>query len=62
MAVVLEQRIGGATVRIHDDYCKDRSPEDVEKILRRIADFVRGEVVAAARESGKDDSVTGPAK
>ena len=60
MAVVLEQRIGGATVRIHDDYCKDKSPEDVQQVLRRIADFVRGEV-AAARESGKDDSVTGPA-
>ena len=47
MAVVLEQKIGGTTIRIHDDYCKDKTPEDVQKILRRIADFVQGEVVAA---------------
>ena len=57
MAVVLEQKIGGTTVRIHDDYCKDKSPEDVRKILRRIADFVQGEVAAAELkrlESGRD--------
>lgn len=47
MAVVLEQKIGNVTVRIHDDYCKDKTPEDVRKILRRIADYVQAEVVAA---------------
>ena len=58
MAVVLEQQIGNVTVRIHDDYCKDKTPEDVHKILRRIADYVQAEVVAAelkkSIESGQE--------
>ena len=60
MAVVLEQQIGNVTVRIHDDYCKDKTPDDVRKILRRIADYVQAEVVAAelkkSLESGQEDT------
>ena len=60
MAVVLEQQIGNVTVRIHDDYCKDKTPEDVRKILRRIADYVQAEVAAAelkkSLKSGQEDT------
>ncbi len=37
MAVVEDFYIGNTHVRIHDDYCKDKTPEDVQKILERIA-------------------------
>lgn len=37
MAVVEDFYIGNTHVCIHDDYCKDKSPEDVQKILDRIA-------------------------
>ena len=47
MAVALEQKIGNATIRIHDDACKDKTPEEARKILQRIADSVQGEAVAA---------------
>ena len=35
--VVEEFYIGNTKVRICDDYCRDKTPEDVERILRRIA-------------------------
>lgn len=46
MAVALEQKIGNGAVRIRDDYCKDKTPEDARKILRRIADYVQSEATA----------------
>jgi hypothetical protein len=49
MSVVLEREIGNAIVRIRDDYCKGKTPEDAQKILRRIADYVQGEAVAAMK-------------
>lgn len=52
MAVVLELKIEGATVRIHDDYCKDKTQEDVRKILRRIAEYVQDEAAAAELKKG----------
>ena len=47
MAVVLEQRVGNTRIRIHDDYYRDVTPEDVQKILKRIAAYVQDEVAAA---------------
>lgn len=35
--VVREFSIGNTRVRICDDYCRDRTREDVELILQRIA-------------------------
>ncbi len=37
--VVKEWKIGNTTVRICDDYCRDKTPEEVDAILRRIADI-----------------------
>ncbi len=37
MAIVVDKYIGHTHVIIHDDYCKDVTPEQVQKILDRIA-------------------------
>jgi len=35
--VVMEKKIGNSRVMICDDYCRDRTPEEVDAILKRIA-------------------------
>lgn len=50
MAVVQEQKIGNTLIRIHDDYCRDTTPEQVEEILKRIALRAKAEFSAAAAE------------
>ena len=58
MAVVHEEKIGNTTIRIHDDYCRDKTPEQVQAILDRIAYLVQGELVAAMEkelEEGRND-------
>ena len=37
MAVIKEIKNGsGGVIRIHDDYCKNNTPEDNQKIISRI--------------------------
>ena len=48
MAVAEEKRIGGTVVRIHDDCCRDASPETVEETLRRIAVTAQSALAAKA--------------
>ena len=48
MAVVVEQKIGHTTIRIHDDYCRDTTGEQVAAILRRIAVRAQADLSAAA--------------
>lgn len=48
MAVVMEEKIGSTLVRIHDDYCRNTTPEQVEEILRRIALRAKAEFSAEA--------------
>ena len=56
MAVVLEQIIGNTVVRIHDDACRDKTPEEVRSMLQRVALLVQAERYAAAeKESDKPD-------
>lgn len=40
--VVEEFYIGNTHIRICDDYCRDKTPEEVEAILKRIADITLG--------------------
>ena len=47
MAVVLEQRVGNTRIWIHDDYYRNTTPEDVQRILKRIAAYVQDEAAAA---------------
>lgn len=35
--IVKEFRLGNTRIKIADDYCREKTPEDVEKILQRIA-------------------------
>lgn len=53
MAVVMEQTIQNTRVRIHDDYCRDTTPEQVQEILRRIAIRAKAEFCATA---GKENT------
>ena len=47
MAVVLERKVGNTEISIHDDYYREATPEDVQKILDRIAAHVQDEAAAA---------------
>ena len=48
--VVKSFTIGNTKVKICDDYCRDRTPEEVEQILARIADIALRAFNAAATE------------
>ena len=51
--VVMDFYIEGTHVRICDDYCRDKTKEEVEEILKRIAENAIGPLTAAMRESEK---------
>lgn len=52
--VVEEFTIGNTKVRICDDYCRDKTSEEVDAILESIAETVRGPlIVAAERDAAK---------
>lgn len=42
-----EFTIGNTRVKICDDYCRDKTPSEVEAILARIAETVREPLIAA---------------
>lgn len=48
--VVEDFYIGATHVRICDDYCRDKTKEDVQKILDDIARMVYGPLVAAMEQ------------
>lgn len=48
MAIVQEQKIGNTLIRIHDDYCRNITPEQIQDILKRIALRAKAEFSAAA--------------
>ena len=53
--VVEEFKIGNTKVRICDDYCRDKTPEEVDAILKSIAETVREPlIVAAEMEAAKE--------
>lgn len=54
VAVVAEKKIKNTVVRIHDDYCRSTTPEQVEEILKRIALRAKAEFSAAA---GNDEEL-----
>lgn len=49
--VVREMMIGNTRCKICDDYCRDKTEADVEKILNRIA---RSALLAFRAEASKD--------
>lgn len=46
--IVKEFMIGNTKIKIADDYCKDKTPEDVERILAKIARDAQRSLTAAA--------------
>lgn len=51
--VVEEYKIGNTTIKICDDAYRDKTPEDIKKILERI-NVIAWKCVRAARAAGKD--------
>lgn len=51
--VVKDFYIGNTHVRICDDYCRDKTPEEVQAILDRIAKITYGPLVQAMIERGE---------
>lgn len=55
--VVKEFKIGNTTVRICDDYCRDKTKEDVDAILKRIAERAQRALTAQALRGELDESL-----
>ncbi|MCT8978685.1 hypothetical protein N4T77_19015 [Clostridium sp. CX1] len=51
--VVQEYKIGNTTIKICDDAYRDKTPEDIKKILERVT-AIGWKCVRAARAAGKD--------
>ena len=51
--IVQEYKIGNTTIKISDDAYKDKTPEDIKKILERIS-VIAWKCVRSARAAGKD--------
>ena len=49
--VVREFNIWQTRIRICDDYCKDRTKDDINEILRRIAKNALGPLSSAPRKN-----------
>ncbi len=55
--VVEVVKIGEGTVYICDDCCRDKTPEEVDEILKRIAtNALRAIRAAAAKEQAQEDN------
>ena len=48
--VVMELKAGNARIKICDDHCRDKTPEEVKAILTRISNKALTELTAQARE------------
>ena len=51
--VVKDFYIGHTHIKICDDSCRDKTPEQVEAILARIARIALGSMIAAAEEKNE---------
>lgn len=56
MAVVKVTKLGETTVIFHDDYCKNTTPEEVEKILKHIAEITLPYVRKAEEKAAKEET------
>lgn len=46
--IVMDFIVGNTRIMIADNYCRDKTPEDVQRILRRIARRAQAAISAAA--------------
>ncbi len=47
--IVKEFTVGKTRIRIADNFCRDKTPNDVSMILREIASMTRDAVVASSK-------------
>lgn len=40
MAVIKEIKCGSGMIRIHDDYCKNNTPEDNQRIVDNVSEII----------------------
>ena len=48
--IVRDFTIGNTRIKIADDYCRDKTPEEVQEILKRIAIRAQAAISAAYRD------------
>ncbi len=46
--IVRDFTVGNTRIKIADDCCRDKTPEDVQKILKEIAQMAQAAITAAA--------------
>ncbi len=51
--LVEEYKIGNTRIKIYDDAYANKTPEDIDRILKRLT-AIGWEIVRAARAEGKD--------
>lgn len=51
--IVRDFTVGNTRIKIADDYCRDKTPEEVQQILRRIARRAEAAFRAAALEAAE---------
>ena len=56
--VVEDFYIGHTHIRICDDYCRDKTKEDIQNILRRIGRIAIGELTAQAMAAENSEAVS----
>lgn len=44
---VRTMKVGNTRIRICDDYCRDKTPEEVDQILKRVAQIALNSFAAA---------------
>lgn len=45
--IVRDFMVGNTRIKIADDYCRDKTPEDVQRILKEIAQEAQAAITAA---------------
>ncbi|HHW01673.1 MAG TPA: hypothetical protein GXX35_02455 [Thermoanaerobacterales bacterium] len=50
MALVKEYKLGNTKIEIYDDAYKDKTQEDIDRILKRIANIISKSVYSAGYE------------
>lgn len=50
--IVAEYKIGNTVIKVADNYCRDKTPEDIQRILDRIAaNVVEYRIAQAAKKA-----------
>ena len=51
--IVEDFMVGNTRIQIADNYCRDKTPEDVQRILRKIARDAQAAISATANAADK---------